>query len=619
MKLIAFLRYFYTGFIVLYLILAAEIPALAQQSTQQNQRATDERVANEFYRNRDWEQAKTLYLNLYNTYKGRHHYNYYFNCLIQLNQLDEAEKAARKMQRQQKDIQSDIDLGYVLQLKGNSKKAADIFDQVIRQLPADRNIISLTANTFRSRNLDDYALLTYEKGSKMPAINYGFHLEKANLYQMSGNTEATMDEYLLHIAQHPEHIDLIKSRIQNMLLLDIDNKISETVRTKLLEKAQKQIDNFVYNELLVWYSLQEKDFELAMIQVKALDRRWGDREPQILELASISFSNAQYEVAEDGYAYVLNKGRTNPFYTDALIGALKSGYYKAEEQYESNIKVYQKLNTDIISAFQSIGFNRETYELGIIQARILTFNLNQHEEARTILEKAIMLPLRRDEQANLKMHMADILLFQGDVWEATLLYSQIDKSLKNEPVAHEARYRNARLRYFIGEFGWALTQLDVLKAATSKLISNDAQTLALLIRDNLMEDTTGQSLRAFAKAELLSYQHKTDEALHILDSLLQYDRSITLRPHLLMTKAALLYKRQEYDMAETLYQQLFQQFPDSYLADKALFQSGLIYENQFHDPENARLRYERIFNSYPSSMYAVQARQKYRHLRGDKL
>lgn len=606
-------------FMLFLVVMAPALPIYAQQNNNQNQRFVDERLANELYRNQEWEQAKNLYLKLYETYKAQHYYNYYFNCLIQLRELDEAEKAAKRMQRQQKNTQSEIDLGYVWQLQGDSKKARDLFNSIIQQMPADRNIISTIANAFRTRNLDEFALLTYEKGSKMAAVNYGFYLEKAGLYQMTGNFDATLDNYLLHLTQQPDHIDLIKSRIQSMMMMDIDNSMSDLVRSKLLVKAQKEPENFLFNELLIWYSLQEKDYELAMIQAKALDRRFGDRDLNIIELAHISLANGQYEVANDGFSYIIGKAQTSTFYFDALIGSIKARYNIAEQQAGTDVQSYQQLNSDISKALDEAGFNRETYELAVIKARILTYNLNRSEEAREIMERALMLPIRPEEQAHLKMYIADILLFQNEVWEATLLYSQVDKALKNEPVAHEARFRNARLRYFIGEFGWALSQLDVLKAATSKLIANDALTLSLLISDNLSVDTTGTDLKAFAKADLLTYQKKDQQALFVLDSLLQHNRSLVLKPHILMKKASILQRKKQFAEADSIYGLIYTQFSDSYLADDALFQSALINENQLNNVSKARKQFELVFNQYPASIYAVQARQKYRNLRGDSL
>ncbi|MDO8898246.1 MAG: hypothetical protein Q7V19_11385, partial [Bacteroidales bacterium] len=416
-------------------------------NAQQNQRVIDENLAYQFYHNQDWESAKALYLNLFETHKARHYYNFYFNCLIQLNQLDEAEKSARRQLRSTKDVQNEIDLGYVLMLRGEQKKSREIFDNVIKELAPDRNRISQVANAFRTRNLDEYTLLTYEKGSKLPGVNYEFQLEKAGIYQSTGNYNAAIDSYLSHLDSNPENLDLIKRYFQNMVLMDIDNSMAELMRSKFLTKAQANPDKPLYGELLIWFSLQQRDYDIAMIQAQAMDRRFGDREFSVLELAEISLSNSQYEVASKGFSYVAAKGPGSIYYFQGMKGALKARYYLAEQSHNTGRNIYEGISKDIEKAFQSIGFNRETYELAIIQARILTYALNQSSEALVIMEKSLELPLRPDEQANLKMNLADILLYQNEVWEATLLYSQVDKALKNEPVAHEARFRNARLRY----------------------------------------------------------------------------------------------------------------------------------------------------------------------------
>ncbi len=610
--------------LVIFLALFVTLPALpsqaqrtSKQQEQANQRAIDERLANEFYRNKEWEQAKQIYARLYDTYNAQHYYNNYLNCLIQLQDYDEADKLIKKRQKQQKNVQTDVDFGYIQLLRGNTKRANDYFEKMIRQMPAVRNTISSTANAFRIRGLDEFALKAYERGSKMAEVNYGFYLEKSNVYQIMGKFDLTMDHYLLYLQERPEQQDLIKNRIQNMLLMDFDDSMSDMIRGKLLVKAQQQTEHSIYNELLIWFSLQEKDYELAMIQEKALDRRMGDRDLQILELAGISLSNRQYEVAKDGFAYVLKKGSGSPYYVDALKGELLARYTIAEQQYGTDIKVYQQISKDIDRAFEDLGFNRETYELAIIQASILSYQMDKPKEAQSLMEQSLQLPLRPEELANLKLHIADLLLYQNDVWEATLLYSQVDKALKSEPIAHEARFRNARLRYYIGEFAWALAQLDVLKAATSKLISNDALKLSLLIRDNMFDDTTGLSLRAFSKADLMVYQNKGSDALQVLDSLLQFDMNYALRPHVLLTKAKVLQKQADFKTADSLYSQIYEHFPDSYLADDALFQSALLFENEFKNTDEARKRFEAIFTQYPASIYAVQARQKYRSLRGD--
>jgi TolA-binding protein len=590
-----------------------------RQTTKQDQRFIDEKLANEFYRNQDWESAKAMYLKLYETYNAQHYYNYYFNCLIQLNQLDEAEKSARKRQRSTKEVQNEIDLGYILMLKGDQKKANNMFEKVISDMPADRNQINQISNTFRTRNLDEYALQTYEKGSMLPGVNYAFNLEKAGLYQMTGNYSATIDAYLAHLTTQPDHLDVVKNRLLSLMSMDIDNSMAELIRQKLLIKAQSDPNVLLYGELLIWYALQQKEYDIAMIQAQALDKRLGDRDFSVLELAEISLTNSQYEVALNGFNYIAAKGQNSIYYFQGSKGALKARYYLAIENQIADKEVYKKISDDIDVSFQKMGFNKETYDLAIIQANIFTYQLNKPTEANSILNQALSLPLQPNELAHLKMYQADILLYQNDVWEATLLYSQIDKSMKNEPIAHEARFRNARLRYFIGEFSWSQLQLDVLKAATSKLIANDALNLSLLIRDNLMDDTTGNSLRAFARADLLTFQKKDKEALLLLDSLADHDRTLSLKPHVLMKKAEILIRENRQAEADSIYALVFRGFADGYLADDALFRSAVLNEYQLNNIQKAGSLYEIIFDKYPASIYAAQARQKYRLLRGDSI
>lgn len=585
---------------------------------QQDPRFVDETLAWEFYRNQDWENAKILYQKLYTSFQAQYYFNLYFNCLIQLNLLDEAEKAVRKHQRSFKDVQNEVDLGYLLKLKGEQKKATQAFDKIINEMPSDRNWVNHVSNAFRNRNMDDYALLAYEKGSQLPGINYGFQLEKAGQYQMTGNFSKAIDNYISFLAAYPEQIDLVKTYLQNILAMDIDNSMAELMRSKLLIAAQSNPAKPYYSELLLWFSLQQKEFDLAMIQAQALDRRIGDRDYLVLELAEICLANGQNEGAFNGFSYIIEKGPKGLNYFQGIKGALKARYLIANETLSAPKEVFENILGDIDKAFALIGFNRETYDLARIQANIKAYHLEKSSEAIQLINKAMSLPLRVEEVAELKMHLADILLYQNEVWEATLLYSQVDKLLKNEPLAHEARFRNARLRYFIGEFAWAQSQLDVLKAATSKLIANDALSLSLLIQDNLDDDTTGLSLKAFAKADLLFYQKKNNEASLLLDSLIKHNKSLALQPHVLMRKAELLIRKNQYSAADSLFKIVFTSFSDGYLADDALLRSATLNENQLNNTVEARKLYEIIVDKYPASIYAAQARNKYRQLRGDK-
>ena len=619
------IKYFFFIKILIVCLLSCSSVIFAQNlqppSMQaQQQRMTDEALAGEFYRSQEYDKALELYSKLFDRYKTQYYFSNYMSCLIQLNRLKEAEQLIKKQIRGgSNDFQMSVELGYIYQLMGEKNKAVRTYDKIIEDLPADKNQINMAANAFRNKNLDDYALKVYEKGSSLPEINYPFYLEKAGLYQMTGDLSKSLDYYLLHLDFQPDHIDLVKNRLQNMLLADGNQNVTDLLRGKLLSRAQSEPDNETYSMLLIWFSLQQKDFEMAMRQAQAIDRRLGDREVQIIELSGICIANQQYETALSGYTYIEKKGKNSAYYFYGLSGSLKSKYLIAEQQHISDQKYFTKLSGEIKSGFEMMGWNRETWELSIIQAQLLAYKLNLTDEGISYLEKALTLPLQPLETAEVKMHLADLLLFKNDVWEATLLYSQVEKSMKNEPIAHEAKFRNARLRYFIGEYAWSVTMLDVLKAATSKLIANDALGLSMLIHDFLIEDTTGISLKAFAKGDLLIFQKKENESLVILDSLMLDMKSAALQPYFLMRKAEIFDNLGQYVLSDSLFKVVYTRFNESYQADDAILRSALLNELKINNITEAQRLYELLFEQYPSSIFANEARRKYRLLRGDIL
>lgn len=586
---------------------------------QQDPRRVDEQLASEFYRNKEWEKALPIYERLYDKYKAYHYYNNYFECLIQLQRYHEAERLARRASRNQNQVQAQVDLAYLKKLQGDADGAKKAFDEIIRNTPADRNLILLTANNFRTRGLDEEALKMYAWGSQLQGVNDGFFMEQASLHLMTGNFAAMMDNYLAWLELNPTQGEMVKSRIQSVTYMDVDNSLTELVREKLLEKAQQHPDKLMFGDLLIWFSLQEKDYGTAMRQAMAMDRRFGELDLRILELSEISRANEATEVALQGYNYLLKKGRTGAHYLDAEIGSLNVRFALASGKPKPDLTELKQISAGVEKVFENEGFNPVTAQLVYTQSSIMAYYLDDASAAMQTLDQALKLPLSQLETAKIKMQKADILLFTGDVWEATLLYSQIDKALKNEPIGHEARFRNARLRYYIGEFAWAQTQLDVLKAATSKLIANDAMQLSLLISDVMADDTTGLSLKAFAEADLWVFRKNTLAATTLLDSLGRHSQSLVLKPHILLKQAELQLIAGEEVQADSLLTLIYSQFPDHYLADDALFRSAQLNESKHPESESVAQKYEWVFTRYPVSVFASRARQKYRLLRGDKL
>ena len=507
---------------------------------------------------------------------------------------------------------ADVEQIFLYTQEGKSDKADKLFNQVIRNLPDNRNAIVNISMMFRNKALYNYALAVLDQGAKNNTDHDPLYMERASLCQSINNYSDAFEYYLLELERKPDLYGTIRSRFYTMLLYDVNKSIADEMRIALLKKTQEKPDNNEFASLLVWFAIQQEDYETALIQSISLDRRNNDQDQQITNLADICFNNGQYQLAKEAYNHVLTKGKINPFYGLALIGSIKAEDQIYRNSPSTTVKNYQKLSEKIEAAYSDVG-SKEYPELAEIQADLMTYRLDQPEQAIALLQQVMEQTHDKNQINQLKLKLADIYLYIDEIWEATLLYSQVDKAMKEAPMGHEARFRNARLRYFIGEFAWAETQLNVLKAATSKLIANDAMSLALVISDNLEADTTGAELRRLARADFRIYQQKDDQALLILDSVSRDGNEIS-KPHALYRIAEIKEKNLKFDEADTLYLQIVSEFPDSYMADDALMHAALLEDQQLKQREAAKQHYEQLIDQYPTSLYTAQAKKNYRKL-----
>ena len=582
-----------------------------------NQRQIDERLAREFYYKKDYEKARDIYKNLYDNYGQVQYFNQYADCLILTGDYDGAEKAFKSfLKKNPQNWKSHIDLAYVYSQQGENDKARKYLNKILKDVPETKSAIFEVANLLRSKNFNDQALDLFNKGAKNPNINYSFNLEKAYTYNSMLDFENATECYLLYLKEHPEQYEMVKNRFRVMMMYDINGNVDDVIRMALLRKTQEDPENEEYSSLLMWYSLQQQDYELALMQLKALDRRGdGDYERDLIYIAQIASDNRQYDIAVDAYDYILKKSDEGVYYVQATVGFIKNSYEKAVMEGNHDKKFYENLSKKIDNAFEKIGFSSDMIPLVLVQADIMAFEMQYYDEAKALLNNVLEMNMPPKTKAEVKMKLADIYLLTDEVWEATLLYSQIEKSLKNEPIAHEARFKNAQLRYFIGEFEWANAALNILKSATSKLVANDAMTLSLTISDNLEYDTIG--LQRIAKADYYIYRHRYALANQMLDSVVAYNPNEVSLPSAFYRKAKIAFNSGDYELADSLYKRVYEGYADSYIADEALIEDALLLENQLNRKEDAMECYSRLFDYYTASVYVAQARKSYRRLRDE--
>jgi tetratricopeptide (TPR) repeat protein len=584
-----------------------------------SQASTDEKLAIQFYQNKEFDKALEYYEKLYNKIASPVYYTAYLNCLLETKDFKKAEKIAKRQIKQNPTSPNFIvDLGTVYAHSEEPDKAKSTWEQAVKSVKYDDQVFAV-ANAFLAIHQYDYAIAIYLKGRKISENNYPFSFELADVYNTKGDKLSMINEYLDVLETQDSYIQSVQNALQTSFGNDVDPKQNELLKTELLKRISKNPDKTIFSELLIWMQIQQKDWDGAFIQAKALDKRKKEEGNRMMGLAQLFTQNEAYDVAIKAYQYVISKGPEVYFYTNARIELLNVYYQKVMKGAYTPLDLTE-LEKNYNTTITELGKSANTVSMLKNLAHLQAFYLNKSDDAIKLLEETIALPqVTAIIQAECKLELADILLMTGDIWEASLRYSQVEKAFKYDVIGQEAKFRNAKISYYTGDFKWSQTQLDVLKGATSKLIANDAMDLSLLISDALAIDTNEAPLLLFAHADLLAFQNKDDQAKITLDSINTLFPNHALADDILYKKAQLELKHAKYVEAAALYEDILKNYGDDILGDDALFKLADLNENQFKNIEKAKELYQQLLEKYPGSLYVVEARKRFRKLRGDNI
>ena len=580
------------------------------------QKNTASRLADQYYSNKEYDKAVVYYQQLFDKRNSAIYYERLLNCFTNLEAYKNAEKLIKKqLKRDAYALKFYADLGHLYEISGQDTKGKKTYEKGLKLLtPNNQQIIDL-ANGYLKYKQTDYAILTYKKGQKLLKGTYPFNFELAQVYSTQGNTEAMLREYLTLLESQEAYIQSVQNALQTTFSTDEDGEDKRLLKSLLIEKVQKHPGKRVFPEMLIWVYIQEKNFGGAFIQAKALDKRQKELGERINSLAQLCTENKAYKTAIQCYEYLVEKGPNTYFYITSKM-ALVHVYNKkiiANKNYtnEDLVNLEQTYNSTITE----LGKTAATASLLNGLAHLQAFYMHNTSTAISILNEIILIPrLKAQDKAESKIELADVLLFTGEIWEASLLYSQVEKEFKYDQLGEQAKFKNAKISFYTGDFSWAKTQLDVLKASTSKLIANDAMQLSILITDNIGIDTTEAPLLMFAVADLLAYQNKNKEALWMLDSLKLGYPNHTIADDILYKRYQINYKQSNYKEAIENLNALIKDYSYDILADDAIYHLALMYDYQLNDQAKAIEQYKKIMFDHQSSVYVVSARKRYREL-----
>ncbi|PRX57340.1 tetratricopeptide repeat protein [Flagellimonas meridianipacifica] len=532
-------------------------------------------------------------------------------CYQQLERYEDAENfLLKKVEESYAFPTFFIELGYNYALQNQPEKAAEYYEKALLKIDENPNFGYSVGYRFQKYALLDQAIKAYSRAMDLkPDLNYDFQL--ARIYGEQGNIEKMYQAYLNLIVDGRTSRSNVLRNIDEFISEDASQPNNVTLRKVLLKNAQKNPD-ILWNELLSWLFIQQKQYKSAFNQEKAIYKRSEITSMERMEsLGHIALEDRDTDSAVEVFEFVVENANDPVTKLNANLNLIDielmeispKALVSAEKKYQDLILEY--------------GNQSQTQQLQIAYANFLTFKKNTPKPAISMLKESLELPMGRMPKAYIKMALGDILVFDQKFNQALIYFTQIQKSLKNDVLGQDARYKVAQTSFYKGDFDWALTQLKVLRGSTSQLIANDAMQLSLLISDNSLEDSTQTALKKYARADLLAYQNKTNEAIDSLEDILQNHKGEKIEDEALLKQGELLETIGKYKDAEFNYKKITEFYADGILADDAHFALGELYRNVLDEPENAKIQYEKIIYNYQDSYYFPKARKHFRRLRGD--
>lgn len=592
--------------IVLFVLLSSGVTA---------QRAD---LANSYFRNGEYKKAILLYQPLFESNPIRQDYfKTLLTCYQQIESYQDAQDLIEaQIQRFPEQVYLFVELGYNYQLQDDLPTANKFYEKSLDYVRKNPGYAFMIGRAFRQNHLLDYALNSYQIAKQLnPKLNT--EISEAQIYGEKGELEKMFDLYLDLVDKNENYFSTVQRYIARFITDDKTDPNNELFRKLLLKRAQSNPKD-AWNILLSWLFMQQQDYSKALVQEKSLFKRKPGNLKRIEEIGFLSFENKDYPTSQDAFEFIISNEQTTVADEQTILFAeiyllkienlsLKKGESKAkiEKKFEALLDQY--------------GQKSESIELHLAYADFLTFDMQQAEKAISHLETILPTSTSQFGKGLIQMKIADILVFSDQFNQALIMYTQIQYDLKNSELAQEARFKVARTSYFKGDFQWAQNQLKVLKSSTSQLIANDALELSLKIGNNIDKDSLDDGLKIYAKAELLGFQNKYQEAIDTLSYVLKQFKGQLIEDDALYKQAIYFEQLEDYTSAEANLLSLLDFHPESLLYDDSIFKLGILYRDHLSDPEKAKSMFERIIFEYPSSIYLVDSRAAFRKLRGDDI
>lgn len=573
-------------------------------------------IALQYYQQGEYTKAEAILEQLFKNAKNNENYfDLYFNTLLKNKKFEDAEKLVKKLSKlNPQNTNYSIALAKVYEESHNAAEANKIYQGIINNLPKDEIQIRMLANTFYQYGNIDLSIKAFLQGRKIFNNNQLFVYDLVSIYRIKKDKNNLMHEYLEALSSMPQ----LLAQAENAFNSIFEGKNDYySLQSAILSKIQKEPNNEVYTQLLIWQFMQLQEYDMALRQLIAQDKRTNNDGSNVFNSAYIFNANGAFNVAIKAYEYLLTKGKESSYFIPSRIELLNTKFNSITSNTYSTADI-NSLANDYQAIITEYGQVKSTLFAIKKWSHLQAYYLNSPLKAAKALEDALNIPgISIQDVAQIKLDLGDIYILTNQPWEAFLTYEQVSKQQEDQPIGNEARYRSAKLSFYQGNFKYAKSQADVLKASTAQLIANDALNLSLLISDNTQSTTDSCALKLYADAEMLQFQNRTSQALQKLDSISILYPQNSLHDDVLMAKAKIYIQNKQLTQAVSLLKTLIETENLSLWMDDALFTLADLYEKKLNDMEQAKIYFQKLITAFPGSMLTAEARKRFRFLRGD--
>ena len=590
----------------------------------------DFQLAKKYYLDSDYDKAALYYEKIFKEPEHRLKiYENYKSSFIELNKIKEAEKLTKTLIKENPNkLKFLVDLGVIYGLLDRIDKKNQVFDKAIEQINKETsydNAFDLGLAFEKIGNLEKALEVYLNFESKNLQNPFAYHSKIALIYNKTGQTNKMINTFFEMLDFNNKFLQNVQNGLVNSIDFQNNLKEKEIFRQSIIEKIQANPKKIVYIELLAWFYMLNNDYENAYTQIKALDKKLNKNGSKLLELGNTALNNQDFKVAIKCFDDVVLKSNSLEYKFEAKnkkLFALKSkilyGNQIIQEELEELKANYLLILSQLNNSKNVYNNSIRKYNLLLDLSEIEAFYLGDISSAKQHLNNAILIPrLKEKQKGNAKLKLANILVLEDNIWEASLMYLQIEKQFKDDQLGHLAKFKNAQVYYFSGEYDWCQAQLKVLKASTSKLIANDALELSVLISDNYNMDTSEVAMKLFSYADMLTFQQQFSKANILYDSILKNFKNHSLNDEIIFRKAKIDLKKHNYQKAVEHFKLLVDNYPNSILLDNSLFLIASIYEEKIKDFDQAKKYFKTILFDHKGSLYAAESRKRFRKLAGN--